>query len=344
MKADSQPVTLKQLADELGLSVTTVSLVLNGRAKQYGIAEKTVALVAQKARDLEYAPNEQARNLRMQRSGFIGVVFPHLLNSWAHDIMEGMYGPLEDRDMVPFISNHRGNRERERNEIDSLIQRRAAGIICCPADGSLDIYRSVAERGIPLVFLGDILAGLEEVSYSAWDPADVSIAVRHLIDAGCRKLAYLGVKDTRVVAAARHDVFQSVIQQAGLEAKYAWNILPVREESIAEQMREVFEDADNRPDGLFCLYCDQAMEAMEILEDMRLKVPGDVKIATLGDRPLMEPRGYDITTVRAPVTAEGRRAAEIILQLIDDPSSGPIQEFVRGGELVVRGSTGKARS
>lgn len=330
--------SLKEIADALDLSVTTVSLALNGRGKTVGLSDATISRVLQHARQSGYSPDPRARSLRTRRSNVVGVLFPHLRHDWAQTILDGMADILEERRLVPFLANHRGDPRREAAEIASLVQRQVAGILCSPLDRSLPTYRHVLSRRIPLVFFGDTLATLPDASYAAWTPEAVSIAVRHLLDVGCRRIAFLGAHDPRSLAHQRFLTYRQTLTDAGFPPRDSWILQPRRSGSFPRQLLSLFRRR-SPPDALFCLYNDHAMQAIDLFRENGIRVPADVCIATLADSPLSGPRAYDATVVTAPVQDEGREAARILLQLLDHPGSSPIHRLVPGGTLIPRGSS-----
>ena len=339
MAREKKRVTISTIARHLGLSVTTVSFALNNLGEQYGIADATVKKIREAARKLNYVPNAMARSLRHQKSGIIGVIFPHLRNDWAHNIMDGMYDVFGKAGLVPFIVNHRDSPEQESREIDLLIERRAEGIICNPLADSVASYRRAIDNGVPLVFFGDTLEELPAVSYAAWDPKEVALAVQHLADIGRKRIAYLGFNDRRLIARARNDAVRMTLEKNGLPAGEPLFSLGKPHESVEQRITNLFKSSRERPDALFALYDDTALDAMDILERLGIRVPDDVAVATLGDSKMAGPRGYNLTTVSAPVREEGLQAAKIMIQLLKKPGSAPIHKLVSGGQLIVRGTT-----
>lgn len=333
-----QPATIATVARLAGVSITTVSFALNGRAARHGISEETAERVLRAAREVNYIPNSLARSLRRRSTKAIGVVFPHLRNDWAHHLMEGMYELLDAESYVPYIVSHRGQPDQARSELASLAERRVDGILCNPLVENVNDYRQVMERGIPLVFFGDTLDELPEVSFAAWDPAEVGISVRHLIAVGCRRIAYLGFADNRRMTRARHEAFERALRDAGLEVRRDWIVLNQPGQSFDRALRTIFGQPEP-PDALFALYDDTAMDALDALSAMGPEVAARVRVATLGNSQLIGPRGYNVTTTVAPVQREGHEAAKALLALIENPDAGPIHTLVSGGELIVRETT-----
>ena len=333
-----KPSSLKDLAGDLGLSVATVSLALNGRGKTVGLSDATIDRVLRHARQAGYSPDPRARSLRTRRSNVVGVLFPHLRNNWAQDILDGMTDLLEERRLVPFLANHRGDPRREAAEIASLVQRQAAGILCSPLDRSLPTYRHVLSQRIPRVFFGDTLSTLPEASYAAWSPDAVRTAVRHLLDVGCRRIAFLGAHDPRHLARERFQAYRQTLTDAGVPPHDAWILHPRRPGALPRRLLALFRRR-SPPDALFCLYNTDAMRALDLFREHGVRVPDEVCVATLADDPLCGPRAYDLTVVTAPVQEEGREAARILLQLLQQPDSAPVHRLVPGGTLIPRSSS-----
>ncbi|MGF1635136.1 MAG: LacI family DNA-binding transcriptional regulator [Phycisphaerae bacterium] len=343
----ARPATAAMVARHAGVSVTTVSFALNGHGDRYNIPAETVERVRKAAEELAYVPNSLAKSLLSRSTKVIGVVFPHLRNDWAHRIMDGMYELLESRDYVPHIVNHRGEPDREAKELRSLAERRVDGILCNPLSGSAENYRRVIAQRIPLVFFGDTLQELPEVSYAAWDPEEVALTVRHMVDVGCRRIAYLGFDDNRLMTGERYDVFCRTLASAGLGCNEELFIRNQPGEPFDDALRAMFDPAratSRRPDGIFALYDDSAMAAVETLEEIGVRVPDDVCVATLGGSPMIGPRGYDLTATLAPVEAEGKAAVAALLRILDDPPEEAIHTRVGGGRLRIGRTTRREKA
>lgn len=331
--------TVRQIAAEAGVSPTTVSLVLNGRAEQHRIAEPTIARVKDAARVLQYTPNDLARSLRKQRTGAVGVVFPHLLNDWAHHIMVGVADVFDTANLVPLIVAHRGEFEREEAELRMLVRRRVDGILCNPLHGDVERYRFVENQGVPLVFLGDAPDGFENPYFTGWDPEAVAVPVRHLLSCGASRVVYLGFSDPRRVTRAKRDVFVRCVQEAGLDPDVSLMPILQQHQPIDGVMSELFARPESRPDAIFTLYDDVAMQAIDWLHDHDLRVPGDVMVATMGNSKIGGPKGYGLTTMRAPVADEGRAAARLLLERMRGEATEPRGVMVPGGELIIGRTT-----
>ncbi|WP_428388482.1 LacI family DNA-binding transcriptional regulator [Mucisphaera sp.] len=331
--------TLSALAKHIGVSPTTVSFVLNGKAAERKISVETVERVLAAARDVNYTPNALARGLRQKRTHAIGVVFPHLRNDWAHRIMQGVAEQLGQTETVPMIVCHHGDAELEARLLRSLVERRVDGILCNPLRGGMDRYRDVVRRGVPLVFLGDAPKGLDEISCSSWDPAAIELAVRHLIELGHRRIAYVGNRDNRVISEARRQTFWDLLKQADLPRSRQNIILSPTSETVDDRPLRLLQSPD-APTAFFAEYDDLAVSLHSTFASHGIDAPKDISIVTMGGQPRSIGPGMTLTTVTAPVIEEGRAAAKCLMALIDDPEHTPIRQTVEGGKLHRGWSTG----
>lgn len=334
-----QKTTITQLARKLDLSVTTVSFVLSGRWRTFGIAPATADRVRRAAKDLKYIRNAMAQNLRQLKSNLVGIVFPHLRSDWAHRILTGMYELLQRNGKIPFIINHGENAEQEALQIDTLIQHRPDAFIINPIVKGIPTYRRLLQFDIPFVFISDALPEMPNITYAAWDPKKVATAVQHLIDSGRRRIGFVGIQDSRLVAQQRLKVYRETLAKAGLPTRKAWIIMPPPGTSLTTAIETTFVSSLQRPDALFCVYDDCAFAAYETFRKIGLRIPEDVAIAALGDSRAAGPLGYDLTVVTAPIEREGEQAATLALEQIKNPGKKLKPVIVHGGDLIIRGSS-----
>ncbi|MCX7013274.1 MAG: LacI family DNA-binding transcriptional regulator [Candidatus Sumerlaeota bacterium] len=334
-------VTIATVAKEAGVAPTTVSCILNGKAQDLGLAERTVQRVLAIADRLHYLPNETARSLRRQRSATVGVLFPHLRDEWADRVVAGMREVLDPADYVPLIAVHRFNTEWERSEIKALLERRIEALICMPLTEDAERYEQVVNRGVPLIFLGDTLESTPRANYVAWDTeAAARRAVRCLIEAGRRRVAFLGWGLRRPFITARYLAYRQTLKEAGLELRDEWAAFFPLDESPAFQSEEIivsaiqrmFDRNRRRPDAVFASSDMLNIEALKALRNIGLRIPEDVAMATLSAQPLLAHLLFGVSVVPVPTLELGREVARVALELLSHPENAPIQRVVPCGE------------
>ena len=340
----SEPVTAEELAKRLGLSRATVSIVLRGEAEQRKISIKTTQRVLDAARKYNYQPNQAARMLRRQRADVIGVIFPNFRLDWAERAMEGMLGVLGATRYSPFVATHRFSPDLFRKEVLAALQRRDDALICYPLAGMNDLYRQIRGLGIPLVFIGDRPVDVEDENCVIWDAgAAAAAAVQHLVDQGHKRIGFLGLDFPMKMSQARFEAYQAVLKKSKLPINPKWIFTPpstsTLEQIIEPGLNQMFSGSGPHPDAIFVLNDGIALPALESLQRRNLRVPEDVAVIGMGDLPLTGHSAIGLSTMREPVEQMGREAAEVAMQLIEDPSLGPIQRVIPCEELHGRRTT-----
>lgn len=184
-----KPVTLKEIAEKLNISVTTVSKAL----KDYpDVSKKTKALVKELAETLNYKPNSFAVHLRTKESKTIGLVIPEIVHHFFSSVIKGIISEAEKEGYLVIILQSNESYELEKKQIDLLLSHRVDGILISLANGTADFkhLNAILEQDKPLVMF-DKIAKLVKCSKVIIDDQKAAfIATQHLIDSGCKRIAH----------------------------------------------------------------------------------------------------------------------------------------------------------
>lgn len=343
-----QVVTAAVLAGKLGLSRSTVSIVLRGDAVKRKISNATIERVLEAAREYDYIPNQIAQSLRRQRSGIVSIVVVNFRMDWCEELLSGALDVLDEAGVTPFVAAHRNSADRQQKELLAALRRRDDGVIVQPIPGQEEVYRRLQRNGIPLVFLGDWPVDMPEVSRVAWDSGGASATVvNHLVDGGRRKIGYIGHNYPLAMHIERYAAFERTLRQNNLPVNPKWIVQApadtplhdILDPSLRRMLGPTVPEAD-RPDALFFMNDGLALPALEVLQSMKVSVPGEVAIVGIGDLPLTGHSGISLTTVAEPVETMGREAAEVVLRLSRNSSEAPIHRLIHGRQLLVRATSG----
>lgn len=337
-------VTAQSIADHLGVSASTVSIVLRGDATRRKISKATTERVLDAARKFNYVPNQMARTLRRQRTNSIGVLTGNLEWGWADRIMQAMEDVLEPAGYRTFVARHRFDATRAREELLSCMSRRDLGIVFQPLPTERPVYNQVIRAGMPLVFLSDCPTDLDNVSFVGWDSGPAARrAVEHLVQTGRRRIAFLGPSYPMAMSQQRYEAYLDVLREAGLPIEPAWAEqapLDWSADEIVERTLDRLFNADKQwPDAIFALNDGLALPALASLERRGIRVPEDVALAGLGDLPVSGYRGVGLTTVPEPLAEIGQGVASVLLAHFADPNRGPIRRLIPSNKLIVRRTT-----
>lgn len=340
-------ITLYDVAEHVGFAKSTVAYVMSGKAADVGVAQKTVEKIEAAAAELGYVPNYWARSLARRSSGMISVLLSGLWGGWADEVMHSISQTLRTQTYTPFVAADWGDPLLFEKEVLATIQRRDEGVICHSFIGEANQYARIINSGIPLVFLGAVplhLEGLQGVNSVVWNDAPaVETAVRHLVDTGRKKIAFLGVKHGVHSDQCRFMAYEKVIKEAGLELREEWQgwmrMDQFPDSPAQENMERFFASGKERPDALFALNDAVALEVLLMAEEMGIRVPEDLAVIGMGDLPIT--KNVSLSTMHEPLRELGSAAAQMVLELIDNPEKKPLNRKVDCNELVIRKSTGK---
>jgi LacI family transcriptional regulator len=336
----SRGVTIKDVAREAGVSIATVSNVLNGRAAAMSVA--TLARVKAVISSLGYRPSSVARSLVTGRAAAIAVVL-------AGRDSERLFPAITTIEELASSAGYgiallfAKDAEACSATMISLGERQMAGVVVVssPGDALSGELRPLLESSMPVVLLNRKVDD-EGAVQVVWDDAGgVASAVAHLVELGHRRIAYLGDPSEPQSTEARRQGYLSAMADHGLRPRDEWlKVCPF--DASRERWRRTLTElvsAPPRPTAALAASDAIAAVAMRELQRIGVRVPSDFAMIGVGGSdycPLLSPA---LTTVRLPVEEAGRCAAEMLLEMIAGGHSGG-QRVVLPCPLIVRESCG----
>ncbi|XVU24836.1 LacI family DNA-binding transcriptional regulator [Actinoplanes sp. CA-054009] len=330
------PPGLKDVAARAGVSIKTVSNVVNGYVH---VAPATRARVQAAIEALGYVPNMAARQLRSGRSGVIALAVPELQSPYFAEIAGLIVQAAEQRSWTVLIDQTDGQAERERNLVAGLRRHAIDGLIFSPL--ALAGEELAVESGTPMVLLGERVWHGPADHVAIDNTAAAADATRHLTALGRRRIAAIGVQDrpSAVTAHQRLAGYRAVLAGAGLPE------LPMPVESFhradgAAAMARLLDEGEP-PDAVFCFNDLLALGAIRTLLERGLSVPGDVAVIGFDD---IEDGRFSTPTL-STIAPDAPRIAQLAVDLLaerlgDGPAaSGAPRELRVDHRLVVREST-----
>jgi LacI family transcriptional regulator len=333
--------TMKRIAGELGVSITTVSKVLNNRED---IGHATRARVLAKVAELGYQPNAVARSLTLRRTHTLGVVIPDLMHSFFVEIIAGLESVASARGYGILLCSSSEDPAKERQELEMLRQRQVDGIVLgsANADGNTDLLQQLTSLGVGLVMIDRddhpdvhcdrVVTNDEEVG---------RLATAHLIAQGRRAIGH--ITGTSVVHARRRaDGYRAALKAAGIRMKADWIVRGGFKEADGYRGMKKLLALKPGVDAVFAANDPSAIGAMKAIWDARLRVPQDIAVVGAGDIALGDLLRVPLTTVSWSREDQGKAAAELLLQRIGDEGAGGLlrsRRVVIPPHLVIRRSS-----
>lgn len=331
------PVTLKTLADHLGLSPATISLVVNRSPVARAIPKATHERILEAAQQFNYRANSIARSLRAQRTFTVGVLVPEISEGYAAMVMGGIEDYLLQAGYLYFVASHR-HREDLIDEYPRLLQERAVeGLIAvdtpCPR-----------KLPIPVVAVSghDSTPGVTNI---VLDHAHAArLALEHLARLGHRHIAFIKGQAFSSDTDARWTSICEIAQALGLAIDPMLVTQLDGDSSSPELGYGVTQKLlqRGRPfTALFAFNDISAIGAMRALREVELRIPEQVSVVGFDDIQSAAFQQPGLTTVRQPLRRMGELAAEILLKRVaTGPKRVHAKRITVEPELVVRGSTG----
>lgn len=334
-------INIKKLAAALKLSTSTVSRAFRDNSD---INKETKERILSMANELNYQPNHYASNLRDQRSKTIAVIVPELANNYFSQAIHGIEKVAREKDYQILIYVTDDDYEKEVSFIRHLQNGRVEGIIMS-VSGEANDHNYLNERGkkrLPLVFFDRVYDDIITPRVTTNDYESSFLATEHLIECGCKNIAYLVVNKSLSIGKTRLLGY--------LDALNKHNII-FRDELVIDCSNDHKKNLDIlkkafgelKPDGIFSSVERLAFASYYACYDMNIRIPEDIKVisfSSLEIAPLLNPA---LTTITQPALDMGRKAARLLFNVLEHPSDDSYisAEFVLKSKIIKRKSSFK---
>lgn len=327
-----------KLAEALNLSKSTVSRAFRGSSD---INPKTKQRILEKAKELNYRPNHYASNLREQKSKTIAVVIPELANNYFAQIIQSVERIVKDQGYHILIYVTDDDLDKEREFIQSISNGRVDGVVMSVAGESKDhsYLSNVDFSRLPIVFFDRVYDDIDLPKVVTDDYDSSYMATRHLLEVGCRRIAYLVVDQAASIGKTR--------MQGYKDALAAWQI-PFNHDLVIDCSNSYEENAvilqrvlqEIKPDGIFASVERLAFSTYYVCQEIGVSIPQDLKVIAFSSLPIADLLAPSLSTVMQPTHKIGERAAQLVLkQIAGEGLRTDELETVFKSDLVVRKST-----
>ncbi|MFN3708528.1 LacI family DNA-binding transcriptional regulator [Microcella sp.] len=327
-------VTLSAVAAEAGVSLATISKVLNGRPD---VSPSTRARVETLLAEHGYQRRTGAATAKAE---LIELVFHELDRIWSMELIDGVESVAKDQGLSVVLTVT-GDRHSPGSEwLEGVLRRRPAGVVLVFSDLPPELRERLRSRAIPFVIVdpaGDPSPDVPSVGSANWSGG--LAATRHLIELGHTRIAAITGPADMMCSLARLDGYRSAMNSAGLEIENEWvrfgnfHVEGGRAQAIA------LLDRPDRPTAIFAGSDLQALGALEAARALGLSVPGDVSIVGYDDIPLSRWVSPRLTTVHQPLRQMGVEAAKLVLAAARGEDAPGTPRMDLATSLVVRDST-----
>ena len=329
-------ITIKDIARELGISVSTVSRALQNHPD---ISDKTKELVKKCARELHYKPNIMASNLRTNKNTTIGVVIPEVNHHFFASILDGIEQTANEAGYNILICQSSEKREKEEQSVQMLLHSRVAGMLVGVSKETLQLkhLQDVIDSGIPLVLYDRPCPSLACDQVVSDDYTGAYNAVEYLIQTGCKRIMYFSSPMQLEIAHRRYQGWRDALQRYGLwDERTTIRTCDTREQTIIETPLVMMQE--NKPDAIFCVNDNCASGVLFAAKTLGLDIPKDLSICGFANASLCRTTSPMLTTVEQHGVEIGKRAMKRLLRRLDGEQRIAQTEMVPT-DLIVRETT-----
>ena len=335
------PLTMKDIARELGVSVATVSRALKDSPR---ISEDRRKVIQAYAREHNFYPNaigEALRHSRIMPQKVIGVIVPEFTHYYFSSILTGIEEAAFARGFNIMVALSDEKYEREARICENFHRNKVCGVIVSQAKDTrtYDHYQKLIDAGIPLVFYDRICTGVNASMVVVDDYMGAYNAVTHLIESGCKRIAFYGGPMLLEISKNRYNGYKDALLKHGMAVDES--IVKICDNrNDAEMVTPEILALDHRPDGFFAVNDDTAIGILYTVKRAGYKVPDDISICgfTNGQRAIAcDPM---LTTVEQRGKLVGEEAAEILMDKVEGLSPiEKVEKRVVRTRLIIRGTT-----
>jgi DNA-binding LacI/PurR family transcriptional regulator len=334
-------ISLKQLADHLGLSPATVSVVINRSAVADTISQETKNLILAAARKFNYRPNFFARSLRMQRSLTIGVLVPEVSDGYATMVLSGIEDHLLRAGYFYFVASHRHRADLIDEYPKLFLDRAVDGIIAVDTPWHHKLR-------VPVVTVSGHNEAPGVVNVVLDHELAAHLALLHLAGLGHRNIAFIKGQAFSSDTEVRWNAIEKAAGRSGVNVSPKLTVQLEGEEAsprLGYKVTMALVKARRPFTAIFAFNDISAMGAIRALRESGLRVPEDVSVVGFDDIQSAAYQNPGLTTVRQPLRKMGATAAEILLRRIRPTTARPTtKQITVAPELVVRETTSAPRS
>jgi LacI family transcriptional regulator len=333
--------TLKQIAKELNVSVSTVSKALNDSPE---ISEITKVRIKEYAKLKNYKPNVIGLNLKNRKTKTIGVIIPNILNSFFAKVFSGIEKVADEKgyNVITCISNE--SLEKEINTLEMLSNGTIDGFILSVSEEAQKLqefnhFKEIINEGTPIVMFDRITAEVECDKVIVDDFDSALNATQHLINLGCKNIALFSSVDNLSVGKLRVEGYLKALENNNIAVNTNLILRADSEDDLKDKIESVFDT--NKIDGIFALDENDSVLALRIGLKKGYNIPEDLSIIGFADGILASRRlSPSLTTVSQHGPEIGEAAAKLLIERLESKEEvNPYKTTVIKTELREREST-----
>lgn len=326
-------VRIKDVADKAGVSVATVSHVINGTKH---VSDKKRTCIMEAINELSYTPNYLAKSLKENKSKVIGLVIPDISNYFFTEIATAIEHTLSLSGYNLLLCNSNEELELEIRHIKQLRSYMVSGMIIAPTTKDYDYRSLLGNADYPIIFIDRKLSNVQGDSISVDGAEAIEKAMDYLISKGHKSIGFIGAQTALSTTEDRFAGYKQALEKHGIA--YNPRICGFGKAKIVEA-REICKKilSEDKVTALIVSSSLMSFGAMQFLSDYMIKIPDEIAIIGYDDYIWSTITTPPMSTISQPTKEIGEKAAKLILERIKNPEKD-IENIVLNAKLIIRQS------
>ncbi len=333
-------ITIHDIAKELNITASTVSRALNDHPL---ISEKTKERVRKIVKKLNYQPNTVAANLRKGKANTIGLVIPRINRIFFANIISGIESVLNQEGFNIIITQSEESIDKEKSNIQTLINNRVRGIIISHSKTSKDgkYFQNIIDNGISLVQFDRVFDNINSSMVVNDNKAGSYEAVNHLVNKGYKRIAYFGGPQYINIYKNRYVGFEGAMKENNINIDKSLIFHNVLTKEAGYSALEKIHQNKNLPDAIYAVSDYSALGAILYCKDKGIKIPDEMGIVGFLNEPFCEFITPSLTSLNQFGTSMGESAARLCLEEIKSKDKHISKKVIITPQLIIRESSNR---
>ena len=330
--------SLRDISEKTGVSITTVSRVLNGKGDEFGISKDTQERIYLSAKELSYVPNQTGVNLQSGRTRTIALIVPGLVNPFFANIASSLATEIQGTGYNTLISDSNENIEIEKDELKQMISRNVDGIIIASAGQDGSHINEIDDMGIPIVCIDRYFDNLQVPFVATDNYLGAEMATDHLLKRGHTHIACIQGANQSMPNIHRIKGFEHTMNTHGIQDC----TITGSDFTVQNGYTETLLLLQNQPlpTAIFTLSNTIALGCMKALKENNVRVPEDVSLITFDNHPYLDYLSTPLTCVAQPFQDICRIAIRLLFSMIEKKDLKTRQVLLRP-EILIRNSVNR---
>ena len=336
----AKKVSIKDIAAAAGVSATTVSIVLNGRAREMKISESMARKVERLAEKLQYRPNHFAKGLRTGKTNTIGLIVDDISNYFFGHLAKVVEEEADKKGYTVMFCSSENNEGKSRNILNMLVDKHMDGYIIAPTTFMLPEIEQLLEEKRPTVLIDRYFPDLNS-NYVTVDNYQGSLdAINHLASKGIRKIALVTNDTDQLQMQQRIDGYMEGLIKNAIQAdKSLVKKIPFGwpEQKQVKELAQFFTRQKDKFEAVFFTSNNLGVAGLEAFSNLGISVPEQVSVICFDDNDLFRLGKPGITVMSQPIKQMAKKAVEVLVKQIEQTGTAP-SHIVLSTQLVERAS------